>query len=579
MRSNWWRWLWGIIPLLLLGWLAVEAEHKRIERDLHDRSQQALASSGLAWAQAGYQGRDAVLSGRASDVADPDKAVDLLKRVWGVRVVDNRADLIDQVENYHWAVARFNGRVRLTGYVPNNAARQVIMGMAKASFPGFELQDRMKLGRGAPNQDMWLGAISFALKQLTSLKQGNARLDMLTLSISGEAEDANGYRTVASALGTPPKGVKLAAAGVTPPVVSPHVWSAAFDGKTLHFKGFTPSDAARGEILKTARAKLNEKAVADDTEPGDGVPAGWLEVAMSALGQILQLENGTAEIKDGVLTLSGLAPNEETAVKTRAAMKSLPQGFKGVEHVAIRPPAKPIEALMPPVVAVPDLAPDLRPPPPAPPVVVAPPAPQAPAQPPATSSLPDPKPAPPETRSDKPVAAKSEAKLQPPPAAPPPAPPPAPPAASKPAPEAKPMPPEVKAAVDACQTRLRTVALRGTILFRYGSAELSASSFDTLSELAAAAKDCPDMTIEIGGYASPEGLPQANLKLSQNRAQAVVAYFVKAGVDPSRLEAKGYGTANPVAPNTTAENMAKNRRIEFTVRPNANTRDAQRTGK
>ncbi len=33
MRSNWWRWLWGTIPLLLLGWLAVEAEHKRIERD------------------------------------------------------------------------------------------------------------------------------------------------------------------------------------------------------------------------------------------------------------------------------------------------------------------------------------------------------------------------------------------------------------------------------------------------------------------------------------------------------------------------------------------------------------------
>ncbi len=55
--------------------------------------------------------------------------------------------------------------------------------MTRASFPGFEIQDRMKLGRGAPNQDNWLGGISFALKQLTYLKRGDARLDVLNLSI------------------------------------------------------------------------------------------------------------------------------------------------------------------------------------------------------------------------------------------------------------------------------------------------------------------------------------------------------------------------------------------------------------
>lgn len=571
MRSNWWRWLWGIIPLLLLGWLAVEAEHTRIESDLQQRSQEALAGSGLTWAQAGYQGRDGVLSGRASDVADPDKALDLLKRVWGVRVVDNRADLIDQVENYHWAASRFNGRLRLTGYVPNAAARQVIMGMAKASFPGLELQDRMRLGRGAPNQDMWLGAISFALKQLTSLKQGNARLDMLNLSISGEAEDANAYRSVASALGTLPKGVKLAASSVTPPVVSPHVWSARFDGKSLHFKGFVPSEAARVELLKIARAKLPEAAVADDTEAGDGVPAGWKEVALAAVGQLWVLENGSVEIKDGQLIIAGVAADEETAAKLRGSFKALPHGFKLVDQVSFRPPPKPIETMMPPVLTPPGLAADLQPPAPAPS-----PAPAAPAQPPAQAPAPAAQEAPkqPAQVTAQPAATASlpEAKTAQPVALP---------AASPPAKAAQPkaqqpVPPEVKAAVDACQADLRSLTLQGTILFRYGSAELSAASFGTLDKLAVAAKKCPDMTIEIGGYASPEGLPAANLKLSQNRAQAVASYLVNAGVAPGRLEAKGYGTENPVAPNTTAENMAKNRRIEFTVRPNAAARDAQR---
>ena len=43
MRCNWWRWLWGIVPLLVLSWVAVQAEHGRIEADLQGRAQLALA--------------------------------------------------------------------------------------------------------------------------------------------------------------------------------------------------------------------------------------------------------------------------------------------------------------------------------------------------------------------------------------------------------------------------------------------------------------------------------------------------------------------------------------------------------
>ncbi|RZI39082.1 BON domain-containing protein, partial [Herbaspirillum sp. HC18] len=145
-----------------------------MEQDLSSRAAAALNGAGLSWAATGFQGRDGVLTGRASDVSDPDKAMSLLSNVWGVRVVDNRADLIEQVENYVWFASRRNNRVRLTGYVPQANARQVILGVARASFPGFEIQDRMKLARGVPSVDAWLGGVSFALKQLTSLKRGDA---------------------------------------------------------------------------------------------------------------------------------------------------------------------------------------------------------------------------------------------------------------------------------------------------------------------------------------------------------------------------------------------------------------------
>lgn len=56
-----------------------------------------------------------------------------------------------------------------------------------------------------------------------------------------------------------------------------------------------------------------------------------------------------------------------------------------------------------------------------------------------------------------------------------------------------------------------------------------------------------------------------NKALSQKRAQAVVDYLVKQGVDPAQLQAVGYGSQQPVADNATPEGQFKNRRIEFEV--------------
>lgn len=586
MRSNWWRWLWGIIPLLILGWIAVEAEHTRLETDLAARTSQALAAAKLGWASTNFQGRDGVLTGRASDVSDPDKAMSLLTRVWGVRVIDNRSDLIEKVENYVWAASRRNNRVRLTGYVPNVTSRQLILGMARANFPGFEIQDRMKLARGVPSVDPWLGTVSFGLKQLTLLKSGDVRLDGMSLIVLGEAEDTTAYRTLRSSLGSNlPKTIKLASSNIQAPLTSPHIWSVKYDGASMAFKGSVPTDTEQAAIMAAAREVLSEKAVTDDSEPGSGTPQGWSEAALLTVRQIRRLEHGTAEIKDGVLTISGLAPDDKTAEAVRTALKALPATIKFTDGLQVRPPPKPAE---PPPAPLPQNEPTPQQAPPPPPRAEQP-------VPPAEAPKPEPKV---ERKAEQPkpepkVEPKAEAKAEPkpepqvapkaepkverkveavPPPAPPPAvvppPPPAPRAAAAPA-VSPPPPPEKVQAAKACEDKLRELAAAGTILFRYGSVELSPSSTETLNQLATAARGCPEMIISIGGFASAEGALLLNQRLSLGRARSVLTYLVKAGVDVRQLEAKGYGIDRPVAPNTTLENMAKNRRIEFTVRPAA----------
>jgi OOP family OmpA-OmpF porin len=71
--------------------------------------------------------------------------------------------------------------------------------------------------------------------------------------------------------------------------------------------------------------------------------------------------------------------------------------------------------------------------------------------------------------------------------------------------------------------------------------------------------------LEIAGYTDNTGDAAQNLALSQKRAESVREALIKYGADPDMLVAKGYGEANPIANNDTAEGRLKNRRIEYHV--------------
>ncbi|MDO8834190.1 MAG: OmpA family protein, partial [Vicinamibacterales bacterium] len=112
-----------------------------------------------------------------------------------------------------------------------------------------------------------------------------------------------------------------------------------------------------------------------------------------------------------------------------------------------------------------------------------------------------------------------------------------------------------------------TIAKRGFIAlyinFETAKATINPDSAQTLDTAAAALTTASDLRIEIGGHTDNVGTPEANLRLSQERAQAVMAALVKRGIAPARLTAKGYGQTAPVADNRTEDGRGKNRRVEL----------------
>jgi len=108
----------------------------------------------------------------------------------------------------------------------------------------------------------------------------------------------------------------------------------------------------------------------------------------------------------------------------------------------------------------------------------------------------------------------------------------------------------------------RKLTLEG-VNFDNDSAKLRPESIAILDNAAATLKEWGEVKVEVAGHTDSVNSDAYNLRLSQRRAEAVRAYLIKQGVAADRLTAKGYGEANPVADNKTADGRYQNRRVEL----------------
>ena len=101
------------------------------------------------------------------------------------------------------------------------------------------------------------------------------------------------------------------------------------------------------------------------------------------------------------------------------------------------------------------------------------------------------------------------------------------------------------------------------ILFDSGSAVIKGESYKTLSLIAELLTGDPALRLSIEGHTDSDGADDANLALSQKRADAVKAWLVAQGTAADRLQTKGLGESKPLDANATPEGKANNRRVEL----------------
>ncbi len=134
--------------------------------------------------------------------------------------------------------------------------------------------------------------------------------------------------------------------------------------------------------------------------------------------------------------------------------------------------------------------------------------------------------------------------------------------------EAKGMEQEVTADASVLQAGLAAegrVAVYG-ILFDTNKAVVKPESEPALAQITRLLQQDPKLQLFVVGHTDGVGTPEANLKLSADRAAAVVQALLSRGIAAARLKPSGVGPYSPVATNRTEEGRAKNRRVELVER-------------
>ncbi len=134
---------------------------------------------------------------------------------------------------------------------------------------------------------------------------------------------------------------------------------------------------------------------------------------------------------------------------------------------------------------------------------------------------------------------------------------------------------EVKAVLQRPKTEVKKerIEILEKVFFAQGSSTIEARSFPLLDEVANVMLRNSDIKIiEIAGHTSSEGALDLNNRLSKDRAQAVMRYLIERGVSENRLQAVGYGPSQPLVPEKTEADRAKNRRVEFVIKKRVTTK-------
>ncbi len=288
----------------------------------------------LASAHISISDRTLVVSGRA---ASPEayRTLNAYLETWNPPgFILQKSVTLPVVEPFTLTISKSRGRVTVTGFVPSDGVRDSLTIAAKAIAGESEPVVETTLADGAP--DDFGAAAEFAVGLLSKLDEGTALLSGPHLMLSGAASTSGDLVELEAAIANPPPGYSVGN-GVTPPVMSPYVWSLNKDSEQLTIGGSAPSEAARSAIRSVVDGTSGDLGLIDRSGLGAGLdPAvDLVSVARKAAAVLAQLDIGEVRFVADTLSVTGKATTVDGKTAVDREFGDLPGGVvKGIVDVS-----------------------------------------------------------------------------------------------------------------------------------------------------------------------------------------------------------------------------------------------------
>lgn len=318
--SNIWKWVLGLLALVLLIWLCLRNHAPEIQAELQAATNGALTEQNYSWANATADGREITLNGIAPSLAAKEDAGRIAADIEGVRTVTNNLEVVAAISPYVTQAKHDGNKLLLTGHVPNEEAHASVVTEAEELFANATVIDKLTIGAGHANG--WRAALSRGMKNLALLSSGMTRVDDLSLIVRGRADDIARKNTVDKAVLAPLTGSFTASSEVTAPqpkpVVTPKPVVAAISCQKEFNNALSESTilfaTSSAEIDASSYALLDQLVATAAKCPDANIEVGGHTDSVGDAGMNQSLSEARANSVVAYLTSKGIATERLAAV-------------------------------------------------------------------------------------------------------------------------------------------------------------------------------------------------------------------------------------------------------------------------
>ncbi|AWN41652.1 flagellar motor protein MotB [Methylobacterium durans] len=324
-------WLLGL-PVLALLWAAATLQAQpEVERAVETAArggigrQEAVDATGETWFRLAARGRDLHVEGDAPDVASRETLLRHLSETPGTRRIMSSVGLVEEASPFVWTATQAReDRIDLSGSRPAEIGRTALATRLTSDLPAsVTLADAARAARGGPRD--FLAAAAFAVARLRALTPGAvATLRDTTLSLQGEAAGPDAYDALRADLANLPAGFSAGRIEILPPRVADFSFGVErrADGGLI-LTGFVVSEAARSALRRAAQEAAEGAFVDDRTRTARGLGPGVDPDALTrfALDAAGLLRDGRVSFDGARVSAEGNALDGQAIAEVEALLR------------------------------------------------------------------------------------------------------------------------------------------------------------------------------------------------------------------------------------------------------------------